>query len=58
MQRILIYPAEHNHTASICNECNEISKYTTQCVKCNSTKLEKKSLPCKFCINASKIEVQ
>ena len=50
-------PCRNNHTASICNECNEISKYTTQCVKCNSTKLEKKSLPCKFCINASKIEV-
>jgi len=46
-----------NHTISICNECNEISKDTSQCVKCNSTKLEKKSLPCKNCIDASKIEV-
>jgi len=46
-----------NHTISICNECNEISKDVSQCVKCNSTKLEKKSLPCKNCIDASKIEV-
>jgi len=46
-----------NHTVSICNQCNEISKNTNQCVKCNSTKLEKKSLPCKTCIEASKIEV-
>jgi len=50
-------PCRKNHVVSICNECNEISKDTNQCVKCNSTKLEKKSLPCKLCINASKIEV-
>ncbi len=46
-----------NHTISICNECNEVSKDVNQCVKCNSTKLEKKSLPCKNCMDASKIEV-
>ena len=46
-----------NHTVSICNECNEVSKNSLQCSKCNSTKLEKKSLPCKNCIDASKIEV-
>jgi len=46
-----------NHTISICNECNEVSKDVNQCVKCNSTKLEKKSLPCKNCIDASKIEI-
>ena len=46
-----------NHTVSICNECNQISKNLTQCLKCNSSKLEKKSLPCKTCINASKTEV-
>jgi DNA primase small subunit len=46
-----------NHTVSICHTCNEISKNSNQCIKCNSTKLEKKSLPCKNCINASKIEV-
>ena len=50
-------PCRKNHVVSICNECNEISKDTNQCVKCNSTKSEKKSLPCKLCINASKIEV-
>jgi len=46
-----------NHTISICNQCNEISKNHIQCLKCNSTKLEKKSLPCKNCIDASKTEV-
>ena len=46
-----------NHTISICNDCNEISKNHVKCLKCNSTKLEKKSLPCKNCINSSKIEV-
>ena len=47
-------PCRKNHTVSICNECNEISKDTSQCVKCNSTKLEKKSLPCKNCIGCIK----
>ena len=36
---------------------HEVSKDVNKCVKCNSTKLEKKSLPCKNCIDASKIEV-
>ncbi|KAF6246670.1 DNA primase [Nitrosopumilus sp. b3] len=47
-----------NHTVSICYECNEISKDSNQCRKCNSTKLEKKSLPCKNCIDQSKIQVE
>jgi len=46
-----------NHTVSICNECNEVLKNSIRCSKCNSIKLEKKSLPCKNCIDASKIEV-
>jgi len=46
-----------SHTVSICNECNQVSKNLTQCTKCNSTKLEKKSLPCKNCIDGSKKEV-
>jgi len=46
-----------SHTVSICNECAEVSKNSSQCKKCNSTKLEKKSLPCNDCINASKTEV-
>ena len=50
-------PCRENHTVSICNECSEISKSSNQCSKCNSGKLEKKSLPCKNCINASKNEV-
>ncbi|MCG8620898.1 MAG: DNA primase, partial [Proteobacteria bacterium] len=46
-----------NHSISVCNDCNEISKDSGHCLKCNSTKIEKKSLPCKNCIEASKIEV-
>jgi DNA primase small subunit len=46
-----------NHTVSICNECNEISKNSERCLKCNSIKLDKKSLPCKNCIDSSKREV-
>ncbi len=47
----------NNHTISKCNECTEISTNSNICSKCNSTKLEKKSLPCKNCIDASKKEV-
>ena len=47
----------NEHTISICNDCNNISKNNQQCEKCNSTKLEKKSLPCNNCINSSKNEV-
>ena len=47
-----------DHSVSICNECNKISKNSQQCEKCNSSKLEKKSLPCKTCINSSKSEVE
>ena len=46
-----------NHTISICNQCDNVSQNSNQCSKCNSTKLEKKSLPCKICINESKNEV-
>ena len=46
-----------DHTVSVCNECDEVSKNLGQCTKCNSVKLEKKSLPCKNCIESSKIEV-
>ena len=51
-------PCREGHTVSICNECNEVSKTLTQCSKCNSSKLEKKSVPCKNCIDESKIEVE
>ena len=47
-----------NHTVYICNNCNTVSSNNNQCPKCNSTKLEKKSLPCKNCIEGSKIEVK
>jgi DNA primase small subunit len=50
-------PCRESHTVSICNDCDEVSKNLTQCSKCNSIKIEKKSLPCKNCIDASKKEV-
>lgn len=50
-------PCRTNHTVSICNQCSEILRNSANCIKCNSIRLEKKSLPCKNCINASKIEV-
>ena len=46
------------HTVIICSDCNVVSKNSTVCPKCNSSKLEKKSLPCKNCINTSKIQVE
>ena len=47
-----------NHTVSICNECNTFFTQHNICPKCNSIKLEKKSLPCKNCIEGSKTEVK
>ena len=47
-----------DHTISICDNCKKISKNLSQCTECNSTKLEKKSLPCKNCIDGSKKEVE
>lgn len=47
-----------DHTVTICNECNSVSKSSQQCVKCNSTKIENKSLPCKNCIESSKDQVR
>ncbi|NIM25449.1 MAG: DNA primase [Nitrososphaeria archaeon] len=46
-----------DHTVTKCNDCNKISKSNDQCTYCQSTKLDNKSLPCKNCIEASKIEV-
>lgn len=47
-----------SHTVSICNECNTVFNQHDNCPKCNSAKLEKKSLPCKNCIEGTKIEVK
>ena len=47
-----------NHTVSICGECNTIFIKHSNCPRCNSTKLEKKSLPCKNCIEGTKTEVK
>ena len=46
-----------SHTVSICAECKNISTDFDLCLKCNSSKIEKKSLPCKNCIDSSKTEV-
>ncbi|MGB0855752.1 MAG: DNA primase small subunit domain-containing protein [Nitrosopumilus sp.] len=46
-----------NHVVSICTECKNTSIKIDRCSKCNSSKIEKKSLPCKNCIDSSKIEV-
>ena len=46
-----------SHTVTRCTECGKTSKSNNNCTYCNSTKLDSKSLPCKNCINASKLEV-
>ena len=46
-----------NHTVSICNDCKHTSTNFEKCLKCNSAKIEKKSLTCKNCIDSAKIEV-
>jgi len=46
-----------NHSVTKCNECNQVSNSNDHCSKCNSTKLDTKSLPCENCIDASKKEV-
>lgn len=49
--------SRENHMVTICGECNSVSA-GSRCTKCNSTKLELKSLPCKECISASKDQVK
>ena len=51
-------PCRENHTISICNECNDISQNSKHCLKCNSTKIENKSVSCPKCIDSSKTEVE
>jgi len=46
-----------NHTVTKCNDCGHLSKSKDQCSNCKSVKLNHKSLHCKNCIEASKIEV-
>jgi len=46
-----------NHSVTKCNECNQVSSSNDHCSKCNSKKLETKSLPCKNCMDGSKKEV-
>jgi len=46
-----------SHTISICNQCKKITQDFVHCSNCNSSKFEKKSLPCNNCMNSSKKEV-
>jgi len=45
------------HSVTKCTACNQISNSNNHCSKCNSTKIEIKSLPCNNCIDGSKKEV-
>jgi len=48
----------NDHTCSKCLSCGEISvAQSSFCESCKSTKIEKKSLTCKNCINGAKNEV-
>jgi len=47
-----------DHTIIKCLECSAITTNRDKCNSCNSTKIEKKSLPCKNCISESKKEVK
>ena len=47
-----------NHTVALCNDCNCVSFHEPRCIKCGSTRLESKSLPCNHCIAATKAQVR
>jgi DNA primase small subunit len=46
-----------DHSVTKCTDCNQVSISNNYCSKCNSTKIETKSLPCNNCIDGSKKEV-
>lgn len=45
------------HTCIKCLACEEVSEYQSSCPKCKSTKIEKKSVTCKNCIDGAKNEL-
>ena len=45
------------HTCIKCLSCGEVSSSQLTCESCNSSKIEKKSVTCKNCINGAKQEV-
>lgn len=47
----------NDHTCIKCLSCGIISKNQSRCPKCNSTKIESKSMTCNNCISAAKNEV-
>lgn len=50
-------PCRSNHTISICEQCHNVSTGNDSCSACGSLKIKKRSLPCKACMDASKVEV-
>ena len=51
-------PCRTDHTVLICNDCGAASKDSERCTACGSARLDKKSLGCRKCIDASKSEVR
>ena len=51
-------PCRPDHTVLICGDCGEISRGPGKCTKCGSAKTDKKSLPCRDCMDASKREAE
>ena len=50
-------PCGGDNAVSVCSECGGVSASSETCPKCGSTKLEKKCLACRECIDHSKKEV-
>ena len=48
----------NDHTGKKCNDCNETFVLETKCPKCQSTKIEEKSVTCSKCISATKTEIK
>ena len=47
-----------DHTCNKCQSCGEVSVNSPNCPKCQSSKLEQKSITCKNCIDIAKQEVK
>ena len=46
------------HEVWICNDCRNVMQEKQSCSSCNSTKVEKTSLPCDNCVDAGRVEVK
>ena len=47
-----------DHTCNKCQSCGEVSVNSPNCPKCQSSKLEQKSVTCKNCIDIAKQEIK